>query len=218
MLSVGYWAGGGRPAYVGGSSTARSVSLPRCSSFARGADSQRSHAAAANSTAAWDQPGDRRYQPSSPFQSPLDRINILHDLLPLLSGGKRKYSQGLADVTCRSHAGTARPLGDVLASAVRRIERPDWWWIGISLLATIRAPYNHATMVGRTLGLSIICLSLSVPVAAQSRFPADAVIQDAARSFLPRDARVGIVIGLLDEDGSRRSRNCSGLASSRRSR
>ena len=59
-------------------------------------------------------------------------------------------------------------------------------------------------MAGRTFGLSIFCLSLSVPVAAQSRFPPDAVIQDAARSFLPRDARVGIVIGLLDEDGSRR--------------
>lgn len=86
-------------------------------------------------------------------------------------------------------ADTSRPLGDVLVGAVRRIERPNWWWIGISLLLWLvlivlqtwdvrgrLGPAGVAELVGVIVGTGAIALEILRIVILRSFFPAIIII------------------------------------------
>src|SRR5688500_6030283 len=53
-------------------------------------------------------------------------------------------------------------------------------------------------------GAFALSLAVSTPVAAQRHFPSDEAIREIARQAGTVSGKVGIVIGLLDADGSRR--------------
>jgi serine-type D-Ala-D-Ala carboxypeptidase/endopeptidase len=65
-------------------------------------------------------------------------------------------------------------------------------------------PVRLSTGTRVRLGLVVISTSLAIPAAAQTAFPPEAVIREAARSFLPFGEPIGIVVGILDAHGTRR--------------